>query len=857
MGSGAGDRGSGAGDRGSGAGDALEALGGTRIKTVRHTPILVNGRCVVQLFEAAPGAPGRAHPRLRLSFAPPDPAAAAPSAPDPLLDEARPPGPPPADGEAALRALGALWRARFPALRPPAAEALGSPAYHAHQGWVQRKARYLRACAATLQGWADEGRLSSAAAARCLARLSDQLSFGLLDHAPGVEDNVGRIVFDDNDTGTYHAFEGDAPFVHALERIEASLPAEGAPGWAALSAEAQAAVGRQRRQLRAHLDHLMRHKYAHNGIDELDIERSLGGQLIDRQTRAVASERPESAGGLRPEHERLEVAEGPLAGRAVARDGALLRLVETWAPLPPETPLRRAPIAPEQLSFRRAPGDPRLRAGQRFDWDGDGMVSPGPIGWISWAGHCDVKAILEQLGLDLGGEGAAAPALVEHRVETGARTTLDRALILELLAASLELGSDHLRLDTGALVRRGARRFGGARFDARPDRLQLQGLGPGQGLRWPVDGRSDRLRLLRLQPRGGAPVPLGQAFARRVPAFDPLRIEDNPRFLKVVDGDCNLIDVREHLLDFDVVDDVIDLQTGQLRREPRRLSLPLWPAADDPPPALGEAALPTRALLGALLTDPARRGLARVWLDRLAWRIEVERLRAEPEPGGGFVLVPEGGPPEQIPLDPAGALTLSREQRREDPAQFSALLDRALRAGENICADTDKGPEVWNGVVLGLECDQPDESLLTRTERWRVKVRARFGEGTLDWLVERSEDGRPLRWCPAVHDDDAAGWPDFLWQELPDVASKGLEGGAWVVNAAMHRRGLLSVRPGAGDAPEPFVEDDHIKHIYEQLYCALGGYPYTLLLDNRRYGFRDARSWQAAIDALRTPTAQA
>ena len=835
----------------------LIALGGTRIKTVRHTPIPINGRCVVQLFEAAAGPEGedRAHPRLRLRFDHP------PEDPDPngtlatLLDAALPPGPPPADPEAALRALGALWRARFPQLRPSPPEGRGSPAFAVHQGWVRRKARYLRAAERTLQGWAAEGRLSAEAAARCHARLSDQLYFGLLDHAEGVGDTFGHIIFDDNNTGTYHAFMHDEPFVHALEALEASLPRAGGPGWAALAPEDQAAVERQRGQLRAHLDHLMRHKYAKDGVDELDIERSVGAQLIDRQTRAVASERPESAGSLRPEHERLEVAEGPLAGQAVARDGALLRLAETWAELSPPPPLRRTPLSPDQLTFRRAPDPARLRAGLRFDWDGDGLVSPGGVGWVSWAGHCDIKAILEQLGLDLGGTGAPAPTLHEHRVETGATTRLPRAWILELLCASLELGSDYQRIDAGAPVRRGTRRFGGSRHDARPDRLQLQGLVPGQGLRWPADSRPDRMRVVRLQPRGGEPLPLGRAFARHIPSFDPLRIDENPRFLKVVDGDCNLIEVSGHLLEVDVLDDTLDPATGQLRRAARRLRLPLWPAAEDPPPPLDGEALPTRHLLGALLTDPQRRAFARVWLNRLDWRIEIERLRAERGPDGGAQLVPEGGPAEHIPLQPGGSLTLSRELRREDPSQFSALLGRALRGGENICADTDKGPEVWNGVVLRMDCDQPADDLVTRTERWRVRVEARFGTGTLDWLLERGPDGAPLRWCAAMDDENAGGWPDFLWQELPDVGSKGLEDGAWVVNSTMKRRGLVTVRPPEAENSAPHVEDDHIKHIYEQLFCALDGYPYTLLLHNRRYGFRDERSWKAAIDALRPAAA--
>lgn len=83
------------------------------------------------------------------------------------------------------------------------------------------------------------------------------------------------IVFDDADTGIEHY---DAPFVHHLEAM------------ALLTCASTGSVGGQRVQAQAHLDLLMRHKYAYEVALETEVERTVRGLLIDRGSRKIVSE---------------------------------------------------------------------------------------------------------------------------------------------------------------------------------------------------------------------------------------------------------------------------------------------------------------------------------------------------------------------------------------------------------------------------------------------------------------------------------------------------------------------------------------------------------------------------------------
>ena len=120
----------------------------------------------------------------------------------------------------------------------------------------------------------------------------------------------------------------------------------------------------------------------------------------------------------------------------------------------------------------------------------------------------------------------------------------------------------------------------------------------------------------------------------------------------------------------------------------------------------------------------------------------------------------------------------------------------------------------------------------------------------MSYLLRRDAKGEPIAFCPAASDRDQDDWPDFLWHDVPDVGSKAFSQGAWVVNATMLDRGIVTVSPDASVGGEAYVHDDHIKNVFELLYCGLGGIRHTVVHDNKRYAFTDRAAWEAAVAEL-------
>ena len=188
------------------------------------------------------------------------------------------------------------------------------------------------------------------------------------------------------------------------------------------------------------------------------------------------------------------------------------------------------------------------------------------------------------------------------------------------------------------------------------------------------------------------------------------------------------------------------------------------------------------------------------------------------------------------------------EMRRDDPSVFQALLDVALRQGQSICADTDMAAEVWNGVVTRIHLQKLAQDDSTRVTRWRVRLDARFGTSSLDYLVAHDEKGAPVRYCTSA--DGTPNPPDFLWQELPDISSKAFEEGEWHINEEMLARGIVEATHDPSADGERYVFDDHVKNVYEILFCGFGGFPWTVVHGNKRYGFRDEATWKQAVEQL-------
>lgn len=789
----------------------VDDFGGVRIKQVRKQPLKPGGRTQMSLFASEGG--GRPHPRMQFEM----PAWEDPNPPTNLFT----PDPTPTDVQGLRTAITAALATHAQVLAAASLDLseipFSSRKYARNSVRTQRIASFF----AEVRARADA------------ANLGDAGNYAITE----LEDlaYATKLEFDDVDTGTYHSYRNDAPFVHYLEAILASLPPEGSEALALLPPGQANTVMLQRDQAQNHLDYLMRHKYAYSIIKEDDIERSLGGLMIDRDTRNIVSETPATAQSLVPRYELLRVEPGSNhanAGAWVYRSSAGIHLQDGTKIQVNDDQLRRVPVPKQKLTFARANHDPRLREGARLDWDNNGFVSAEKLDWVSWAGHCDVKAIMEQLGVTLDD----ANTVSEYRSDTQATATWTKKLLVEAMASVLELGSIYQRFDGSGEIKRGITNFGGARNDSRPDRIQLTGLGPGRSVRWPLNGRQDSFVVIGMTI-DGEQVDLDAVFFKQLPDLDKLELRDNPRFIKVVEGDYNLIDASGAKLELELELDSINPQTGYPVRKRDKTTIDLGPNPSE-----------ERYFMGTHVQNAAGRELFRVYLDRKNNQFVAELDRYEKQEAT-WVAVPQPDQTLTIPLGEPLECTLSREMKYDDPAMFQALLEVALRTGQNICADTDMQAPVWNGVVLEIGSERTGIDRNSRVEAWKIDVTARFGEAGLEYLLERDEDGTPRSYCPAPRDSEQQA-VDFLWQDFPDVGTKGKIGADWVVNKTMVERGIVGTRVSPQSPGGMFIQDQHIKNVYELLFCAMGDYPYTIVHGNKRWGFQDQAAHQAAIAKL-------
>ncbi|MBC8072645.1 MAG: hypothetical protein IAG13_30275, partial [Deltaproteobacteria bacterium] len=701
----------------------------------------------------------------------------------------------------------------------------GGQHYQRNSVAAQRRLAFFENVRAALTKWIAEGdfpKRQRAAALRAIRELEDEAF-------------IGVTAYDDHDIGTYHSYGKDEPFVHYLELLLGSLPVDGSEAMATLGADAQVSVRRQRKQLEAHLDALMRSKYAFAGtIAETDIENTVGGMLIDRETRMPVSVVP-GGDAFSPEYELLRIdpaaAEHAHAGAWVYRDAkGKLHLPEGLRVDVDDGHVLSARKRADQLTFMRAPGDPRLRDGIAFDWDGDGIVQGDRIEWVSWAGHCDVKGVTEALGLVLDD----APKLHEFRSDTLETQVYDRALLLEMVASIIELGSDYRSLDGTDEGQQGESAFGGARNDSRPDRLGFA-TASRRTASWPADGDADSFRVTSIVLADGTRAELDQVFLRWSVVADELEFAANPSFVRTVDDDMGEIDVTGAKLGAAIEYYDFDRRSGALIRKASTVKLDLGARSG------------REVLLGTVVEDAEERRLQRVFYQPDGPEL-VFRGEQLVEGAGGW-KVKRTGDDRRVALAASRKCTLAREQRRDDPQLYRALLDDALRRGRPICADTDAEAAVWNGLVTKLDVRKLGDNAEARVQHWRVEVTARFGKAALEYLLRRDAEGEPLEACP-LPGKPGEQWPDFLWSELPDIASKALVARRWMVNTTMYDRGIVTVEPDRSVEGGFYVHDDHVKHVLELIYCALSEHRWTIVHDGKRYGFTSASKWKAAVAKL-------
>lgn len=795
---------------------AIDAPGATRIKQVRTRPLEVGGRTRIVLFV---GEGDRAHPRL---------VATMPAAKDPDPPALRfAPAPIPADAEALRVALAKHLKTHARVLAGRDLAKRDAPK-GGEQHWKnsirgQRHATLFASVRKALEGWLRKGtfpKRERVAALRVIRETRDAAK-------------VGTTRFDDVDYGTYHSFGGDAPFVHYLERMLASLPAEGTPAMACLQPAAQESIRRQRAQALAHLDAIMRSKYAFSGtVREQDVETTVGGLLVDRATRQIASIVPGST-ATEPQYELLRIdpaSEHARAGAWIHRDAAgRLRLGDGKRVTVDDDDIRRAPLDAEALTFARAPRDKRLRRGIALDWDDDGVVTAGEIDWVSWAGHCDVKAVLEGIGLVMDGN----PRVTEMRSDTGRTEVFDRDLLLEMAASVMELGSVYDSVDGTKEGETGDTSFGGARNDSQPDRLVFATASRGR-MRWPVDGGPKALVVKKLRFADGELARLDTVFSRWTPDLRALDFVPNPRHVRTTGDDQVEIDVSGAQLEADVEVAEIDAK-GDIHLRTRRVRIDLRRSARKP------------SLLGAVVVDAEARRIARWFYDPRGPALVRRDEWAEKD--GARFRVRVSADERRTRLAASRTCSLVREIRRDDPAMYQEVLDAALLEGRPCVADTDAEAAVWNGMVTRLDVAIERENPAARVQLWRIDVAARFGTAVLRYMVRRDAKGEPLAYCP-VPAARGEQWPDFLWSELPDVASKAKIDGRWMANRTMVERGVVTIEPDRSVEGGFYVHDDHVKNVFEVLFCALSEYRWTIVHDGKRYGFTDRAKWDAARKRL-------
>ncbi|MFO0636615.1 MAG: hypothetical protein U0168_27605 [Nannocystaceae bacterium] len=653
----------------------LDDSGATRIKDVREQALTVSGRTSLRLFV---GEGDRGHPRFVATMPP------AQDPDEPALAFA--PRPVPADVAALTKALAAAQRELAGALSGKGLR--GAPAggeqYFRNSIVAQRRLKFFANVRTALEKWIAAGKFPKRQrnAALAVVREAEDLSF------------CGVTAFDDQDTQTYHAYGHDEAFVHYLEQMLAALPTDGTEAMAALQPAAQESVRRQRVQASAHLDAIMRSKYVFEpSLDEQDVEHSVGGMLIDRETRMIVSVVPDSD-ALAPSYELLRIdpaSDHAKAGEWVYRDGDALKLQDGTKVRVPEAQLRHAERDAAALTFLRAPEDKRLRRGIPFDWDEDGLAGSEPIEWVSWAGHCDVKAVMECLGLAL----LDQPELTEYRSDTGETQSFDRRLLLEMIASVIELGSDYRSLDGTDEGQIGESFFGGARNDSRADQLAFATARGGRPVAWPPGGGSESFVVETIEVDGHVVRDLDAQFRRFIPDLDTLDFAPNPRWLRTRDDDLNEIDVTGAIVGLSITTHELRAD-GSIDRKRKRVALDLRKGAKGPEDGMFP--------LGTVLEDAESRRIVRVYYDPDGPAIVHRAEWLEPTARGHRRQ--RSSDERRIALSPKRSVTLAREGRYDDPALFQTLLTIALRKGQPICTDTDALAPVWNGMITKLAVER-------------------------------------------------------------------------------------------------------------------------------------------------------
>lgn len=627
-----------------------------------------------------------------------------------------------------------------------------------------------------------------------------------------------EVRFDDFEVNGYASFGHDAAFIHAWElrlselnkvNVELLTPAE------------RTALEREKSQLQGELDGIFRSKYVYNSnaMYEVNAEVSVGLALIDKASRQRVSEVERTRTSTVPRFEILNVQHNG-ENKAVYFDVGENKYyfdksdVQVPAELVPQ--IQRRDVNGNNVTFRRAAAGEHLRKNFRFDWDGDGQVSKSVIDWVSWAGHCDVKATLENHGLVVP-QGDAG--VYEYDSRSGSTAHYTRDLLNEKLMSMGELSAAMVNPRTGARssVANEQDRFAGARDDDRPDRILLGG-----NTKLPWSDRPNEFKISKITT-GGKTYTSDEIFRQHIVAADQKSAAPNPLYAGVAEGDRVQVKLANAKIEADARFMVYDLASGYTEMKSERVVLDFGNPAAQP------------VLVDTIMQDYETRTMYEVKIDPANKQWIAQQVQFVEKAGGGFERK-EIGQPQKRAID-ANNMIAQRETSLDDPAQYMPFVKEALQTARNFTSETDDGAGVWNGRTKSLKQATVWRDDNTKWAKVSLDVDARFGGNRGSFLVKLKDDGKPDYFVPLTMPFD------FAWRV--DAAFAPVFGG--VVNETAFERGVVSQDGGRFTA-------EAVGNMMELLHCAFSDRRFVINHFGQRYYFANRADFDAAkaeLDRLR------
>lgn len=644
--------------------------------------------------------------------------------------------------------------------------------------------------------------------------------------------NSRELRFDEFEISGYASFGHDAAFIHAWETrlVELNKVDE-----RLLEPEAKAALKQEKAQIQGELDAIFRSKYVYNNSSmyEVNAEVSVGLCLIDKDSRQRVSESPSSLKTIVPKYETISVkVDGQ--DKAVFHDAAANKYFfdKSSQQLPAELATkideqrsgaaRHAEVTIKAVdakacTFRRAVSGESLRDNFRFDWNGDGYVQKAKIDWTSWAGHCDIKAMLESHGLVVPSGHAG---VYEYDGLTGSTAHYNRDLLNEISMSLGEMGSTMV----DARGRRSSAAnedyvFAGARDDDRPDRLVL-----GNGRTIPYSDRPNKFDIKKVVT-ADKEYAADEVFRQHVVAEDGRSATPNPLFNEMVDGDRVQLKLGDAAIHAGVTYQVFDDDSGYPTMKSAEVVLDFAHPAAEP------------VMVDSVMEDPGQRIMWEISVDTQNKQWVAQKVQMVEKANGERGYDKKSlGEPIKNQIDPA-ALMGQRETNLDNPEVYMPFVKEALQTAKNFTSETADGAGVWNGRTKSLKQATVWRDDDTKWAKVSLDVEARYGGNRGEFLVKLKDDGKPDYYVPLKMPFD------FAWRT--DAAMAPVLGDR--VNETAKARGVASQVNGR-------FSSEAVSNLLEILHCGFNDRRYVIRHEGERYFFDTKEAWEAAkshLDGLR------